>query len=147
MSDPLLNPEVKKLSRRTLLRGMMALGAVSMSANLLAACVAPVAPAPAAAPAAQAPAPSDTGPDPKKLEAFKPSDTAGEKPKLPKRIAWANTSNAELFLAITNSIQASAEGRGLEFITAIANDDSAKNIEQINTFMQRGIAALCIQPL
>jgi ribose transport system substrate-binding protein len=35
----------------------------------------------------------------------------------------------------------------LEFITAIANDDSAKNIEQINTFLQRGIAALCIQPL
>lgn len=123
----------------------MTLGAASISVNLLAACVAPAAPAPAAAPAAAAT--TDTGPDPKKLEAFKPSDKAGEKPNLPKRIAWANTSNAEFFLAITNSIQLASEERGLEFITAIANDDSAKNIEQINTFMQRGIAALCIQPL
>ena len=145
MSDHSLHTEAKKLSRRTLLRGMMTLGAASISVNLLAACVAPAAPAPAAAPAAAAT--TDTGPDPKKLEAFKPSDKAGEKPNLPKRIAWANTSNAEFFLAITNSIQLASEERGLEFITAIANDDSAKNIEQINTFMQRGIAALCIQPL
>jgi ribose transport system substrate-binding protein len=71
----------------------------------------------------------------------------GEIPDLPRRIAWANTSDAEFFLAITNSIQMAAEDRDLEFITAIANDDSAKNIEQINTFLQRGIAALCIQPL
>jgi len=145
MSDHSLHTEAKKLSRRTLLRGMMTLGAASISVNLLAACVAPAAPAPAAAPASAAK--TDTGPDPKKLEAFKPSDKAGEKPNLPKRIAWANTSNAEFFLAITNSIQLASEERGLEFITAIANDDSAKNIEQINTFMQRGIAALCIQPL
>ncbi|MFN8486136.1 MAG: sugar ABC transporter substrate-binding protein [Caldilineaceae bacterium] len=146
MSRSSLSSEQKLLSRRAILKGMMTLGAAAMGANLLAACVAPAAPAPAAAPAKEA-AKSDTGPDPKKLEAFKPSDKAGEKPNLPKRIAWANTSNAEFFLAITNSIQQAADDRGLEFITAIANDDSAKNIEQINTFLQRGIAALCIQPL
>ncbi len=146
MSRSSLNSEQKVLSRRSILKGMMALGAASMGANLLAACVAPAGPAPAAAPAQEA-AKSDTGPDPKKLEAFKPSDKAGEKPNLPKRIAWANTSNAEFFLAITNSIQTAAEERGLEFVTAIANDDSAKNIDQINTFLQRGVAALCIQPL
>jgi ribose transport system substrate-binding protein len=44
-------------------------------------------------------------------------------------------------------MQTSAKARGLDFITAIANDDSATNIEQINTFLQRGIAALAIQPL
>jgi len=44
-------------------------------------------------------------------------------------------------------METAAKGRGLEFITAIANDDSAKNVEQINTFLQRGIAALAIQPL
>ena len=146
MSRSSLSSEQKMLSRRSILKGMMALGAASMGANLLAACVAPAAPAPAAAPAQEA-AKSDTGPDPKKLEAFKPSDKAGEKPNLPKRIAWANTSNAEFFLAITNSIQTAAEERGLEFVTAIANDDSAENIDQINTFLQRGVAALCIQPL
>jgi len=131
------------LSRRTILQGMMTIGAASIGMNLLAACVAPA--APAAAPAETAVA--DSGPDPKTLEPFVASDTVGEKPDLPRRIAWANTSNAEFFLAITNSIELAAQERDLEFITAIANDDSAKNIEQISTFLQRGIAALCIQPL
>ncbi|MFN8446666.1 MAG: sugar ABC transporter substrate-binding protein [Caldilineaceae bacterium] len=137
------------VSRREVLRGMAALGVVSVGANLLAGCVAaPAAPAGESKPAAASqPAAADTGPDPKSLKPFVPSDKAGEIPNLPKRIAWANTSNAEFFLAITNSIQMAAEDRGIEFITAIANDDSAKNIEQINTFLQRGIAALCIQPL
>ncbi|MCB0109732.1 MAG: substrate-binding domain-containing protein, partial [Caldilineaceae bacterium] len=139
-----LFPSTSALSRRQLLKGMMLAGA---SATLLAACVAPTAPVAesTAAPAEEAAA--DTGPDPKTLQPFQANDNVGEVPDLPKRIAWANTSNAEFFLAITNSIQMAAEERGLEFITAIANDDSAKNIEQINTFLQRGIAALCIQPL
>jgi ribose transport system substrate-binding protein len=133
------------LSRRAFLQSIVWAGGAVAGANLLAACVAPVAPAPAAAPTT-APA-ADTGPDPSTFEPFQASDTVGEKPNLPRRIAWANTSNAEFFLAITNAIQLAAEDRDLDFITAIANDDSARNIEQINTFLQRGIAALCIQPL
>ena len=82
------------------------------------------------------PAPSD-------LKPFVFGENAGSPTDLPKRIAWANTSDAEFFMAITNSIEQAAKERGLEFITAIANDDSAKNIEQINTFLQRGIGALC----
>ena len=139
------NSAGQTLSRRAILQGMMTIGAASIGMNLLAACVAPAAPAPSAAPAETAVA--DSGPDPKTLEPFVASDTVGEKPDLPRRIAWANTSNAEFFLAITNSIELAAQERDLEFITAIANDDSAKNIEQISTFLQRGIAALCIQPL
>jgi ribose transport system substrate-binding protein len=131
-------------SRRQFLRGSLTLG---VGATLLAACAPVSAPGGAAAPAAATEAPADAGPDPSTLEPFVPSDEVGEVPDLPRRIAWANTSNAEFFLAITNAIQLAAEDRGLEFITAIANDDSAKNIEQINTFLQRGIAALCIQPL
>ena len=141
------------VSRRQLLKFA---GGASL-AGVLAAC-APRPAAPAAAPAAAtertttattapANAPGKGGPDPKTLKPFVPGTTAGEKPNLPKRIAWANTSDAEFFLAITNSIDLAAKDRGLEFITAIANDDSTKNIEQINTFLQRGIAALCIQPL
>lgn len=132
-------------SRRAFLQGMMWAGGAVAGANLLAACAAPIAPAPAAAPAAAPTA--DPGPDPKTFQPFQASDKVGEKPNLPRRIAWANTSNAEFFLAITNAIQMAAEDRDLDFITAIANDDSARNIEQINTFLQRGIAALCIQPL
>ncbi|MFD0743447.1 sugar ABC transporter substrate-binding protein [Phytohabitans flavus] len=83
----------------------------------------------------------------KQLAPFDFNGPAGEKPNLPKRIAWANTSDAEFFLQITSAIESAAKSRGLEFTTAIANDDSAKNVEQIETFLQRGIAALCIQPL
>ncbi|WP_326636058.1 sugar ABC transporter substrate-binding protein [Streptosporangium sp. NBC_01755] len=83
----------------------------------------------------------------KKLAPFQFGAPAGEKPSIPKRIAWANTSDAEFFLQITRSIELAATARGLEFVTAIANDDSAKNVEQIETFLQRGIGALCIQPL
>ncbi len=81
------------------------------------------------------------------LKPFQAKDAAGGKPDLPKRVAWANTSDAEFFLSITTAMETAAKDRGLEFITAIANDDSAKNVEQINTFLQRGIAALAIQPL
>lgn len=85
--------------------------------------------------------------EPIELAPFDPDVPAGEKPDLDRRIAWANTSDAEFFLAITNSIEQAANDRDLEFTTAIANDDSAKNIEQMETFLQQGIAALCIQPL
>ncbi|MEV0568741.1 sugar ABC transporter substrate-binding protein [Dactylosporangium sp. NPDC050588] len=81
------------------------------------------------------------------LAPFAFGGAAGTKPGIPKRIAWANTSDAEFFLQITRAIEQAAKERGLEFVTAIANDDSAKNVEQIETFLQRGIGALCIQPL
>jgi ribose transport system substrate-binding protein len=82
-----------------------------------------------------------------KLAPFDPSRPAGSKPNLPARIAWANVSNAEFFMAITNSISAAAKDRGLDFITAICNNNSQTNIDQMNTFLQRGICALSLQPL
>lgn len=146
MSNNISDFKSALVSRRAFLKNAAAL---SSGALLLSACVAAPAPAAPAEPtkAPEAAAAPANGPDPKTLKPFQASDKAGEKPNLPKRIAWANTSNAEFFLAITNSIQLAAEDRGIEFVTAIANDDSAKNIEQINAFLQQGVAALCIQPL
>jgi ABC-type sugar transport system substrate-binding protein len=131
-------------SRRAALR-LMALGG---GAALVAACTqaAPSAPAATAPAAASTPAAGPTSVT-SGLQPFQPSDKLGSKPNLPKRVAWANTSDAEFFLSITSSMEAAAKARGLEFLTAIANDDSAKNIEQINTFLERGIGALAIQPL
>ena len=148
-----------RISRRQLLKfagGASVAGALAACAAPLATPASPAEPAPVeatkpvettVATAAPADDPGKGGPDPKTLQPFKPGNPSGEKPTLPRRIAWANTSDAEFFLAITNAIDLAAKDRGLEFITAIANDDSVKNIEQINTFLQRGIAALCIQPL
>ncbi|HRW08220.1 MAG TPA: twin-arginine translocation signal domain-containing protein, partial [Caldilineaceae bacterium] len=88
------------LSRRQLLKGLMVAGA---GATLLSACIAPTAPAAESTAAPVEEAATDTGPDPKTLQPFQANDNVGEVPDLPKRIAWANTSNAEFFLAITNS--------------------------------------------
>jgi ribose transport system substrate-binding protein len=85
--------------------------------------------------------------DKPKLAPFKTNVAAGSKPDLPRRVAWANVSDAEFFMAITRSIKAAASDRDLDFITAIANNNSSTNIDQMNTFLQRGIAALSLQPL
>ncbi|MGI9147551.1 MAG: sugar ABC transporter substrate-binding protein [Chloroflexota bacterium] len=102
--------------------------------------------APSSPPAAATAAPTPTDVI-SQLKPFVASGKVGTKPDLPRRVAWANTSDAEFFLSITQAMEMSAKERGLEFITAIANDDSAKNVEQMNTFLERGICAMGIQPL
>lgn len=83
----------------------------------------------------------------KDLAPFKPSSVVGSVPNLPKRVAWANSANAQFFLQLGDSIKAAASDRGLSYVTAIANNDSAKNISQMNSFLQVGICAVCIQPI
>lgn len=102
---------------------------------------------------APAPGPGPDGPvvctftEKQELPVFEFGQPAGTAPDLPKRIAWANTSDADFFMQITRSIELAAKDRGIEFTTAIADDDSAKNIEQMETFLQRGVGAMAIQPL
>lgn len=84
---------------------------------------------------------------PESLEPFVFDQPAGEVPDLPKRIGWAYPSDAEFFLQITDALETAADERDLEVITAMANDDSAKNIEQMETFLQRGVGSLTLQPL
>lgn len=81
------------------------------------------------------------------LAPFKPSGAVGPRPKVAKRVAWANSADAQFFLELGASIQAAAKDRGLDYVTAIANNDSATNISQIDSFLQIGIGALCIQPI
>lgn len=70
-----------------------------------------------------------------------------EVPDLPNRISWANTSNAEFFLAFTRGMEEAAGDRGVEFLTAIADDNPERNIEQMESFLARGVGALMYQPL
>jgi ribose transport system substrate-binding protein len=130
------------VDRRTLLKWGGALGAATIASSALG----PIAQASAAvrtvSPAVGMPVTKLS-----QLAPFRPSSTVGAKPNLPKRIAWANSSNAEFFVELGDSIEAAAHDRGLQYVTAIANNDSATNISQINSFMQTGIAALCIQPI
>ena len=81
---------------------------------------------------------------------LKPFDTnvkAGKKPDVPKRMAFANQTDAQFFLDLQNGLNKAADERGLDFLSANAQDDSAKNISQLNTFLQRGVGALVTVPV
>jgi len=81
------------------------------------------------------------------LAAFEWGQDGGVVPKLPKRMAWANTTDTEPFIAFSNGMKAAAKDRGYGYMTAIANDNPQTNINQINSFLARGVGALMYQPL
>jgi ribose transport system substrate-binding protein len=134
-----------ELDRRTLLRWGGALGSAAVASSVLGPLRA------AGAEAIGSDSSSGGGGMPvtrlSQLQPFHPSSVVGTKPKLAPRIAWANSSNAEFFIELGDSIEAAAHDRGLQYITAIADNDSATNISQIDSFLQTGIGALCIQPI
>jgi ribose transport system substrate-binding protein len=147
---------LRAITRRDLLRLSAIAGAGLVAAPLIDACsssknaASTGGSASSSAAAAASPSASGLGPGlatKHTLPAFVFGGPAGEVPNIPKRIAWANSSNAAFFQQITDSIKKASSDRGIDFITAVANGDSATNIEQINTFLQRGIGALCIQPI
>lgn len=81
------------------------------------------------------------------LEAFDPTRAGSGPTKLPRRVAWANISNAEFFLSLGSAIKQAAGDKGCDYVTAIANNDAQLNVSQINQFVARGIGALVVQPL
>jgi ribose transport system substrate-binding protein len=81
------------------------------------------------------------------LKPFDPDAPAGPATGLPKRVAWANTSSAEFFLALGSAIEQASKAQGCDYVTAVADNDAQKNVDQINQFSARGIGALVIQPL
>jgi ribose transport system substrate-binding protein len=87
------------------------------------------------------------GPRPSGLEPWDPDAPAGSKPDLPRRVAWANTAPAEFLLSITKGLETAAADVDLEFLTAIADNDPKRNIDQLDGFLQRGVCALCVMPL
>jgi len=81
------------------------------------------------------------------LGPFDSSLPAGPATGLPHRIAWANTSDTEIFVALGNGMAAAAAATGLGYLTANAAGDPDTNVDQIETFLARGVGAMTIQPL
>jgi ribose transport system substrate-binding protein len=81
------------------------------------------------------------------LAAYDPTVAAGPETGLDQRVAWANTSSAEFFLSLGDAIDEGAKSEGCEYVTAVAEDDAQKNVEQMNQFIARGIGAMVVQPL
>jgi len=81
------------------------------------------------------------------LARFDDSRPAGPPTGLPRRVAWANTSDTEIFVALGKGIEAAAKDRDMEYLTAVAGNDPAKNVDQMETFLARGLGAMAVQPL
>jgi ribose transport system substrate-binding protein len=81
------------------------------------------------------------------LQPFDPSRPAGPATGLPRRVAWANTADTEIFVALGNGMSAAAADTGLGYLTANAAGDPQTNIDQIDTFLARGVGGMTIQPL
>ena len=81
------------------------------------------------------------------LAPFDPSAPAGGPTGLPRRIAWANTADIDIFTRLADGISTAANDTGLGFLTANAGGDPQQNADQITTFLARGVGAMTIQPL
>jgi ribose transport system substrate-binding protein len=141
------HPVPRPISRRQLLRLGAAAGITGLvSPAVLAACSGAGGDQADSGGGASAPPPSSrpsaSPSQGAQLEAFDPNMAGGSAPDLPARAAWANVSDAEFFLRVTNNMQLACRDRGLEFVTAIAAGDVARNVEQIEGFLQRGVCGL-----
>jgi ribose transport system substrate-binding protein len=92
-----------------------------------------------------APAPRAEGPD--ALEVFEPDEGDGKRTGLPDRVAWASTADSEFFLALSEGMRQAARERGVEYLTATSGNDPGKHVEQMSSFVDRGVGALAMQPL
>lgn len=77
-------------------------------------------------------------------EKYVESEHVGEVPDLPRRVAYANLGDAEIFIGWGDAMESTAEGLGFEFITASADFDPATNADQIRSFITRGVGGMLV---
>jgi len=81
------------------------------------------------------------------FQPFVPSDTVGAIPSLPKRVVFLVPGANAYYTDIGNAIQKGATAAGITDFTLVSSDgDPVKNIDQINSELQRGVGCLVVQP-
>ena len=88
-----------------------------------------------------------TATDPNSLTAFKPDTSSGKSTGLPSRVGWASTADSEFFLALGTGMQQAAAQRGVDYVTATSGNDPSKHVDQMNSFLRKGVGAFAMQPL
>jgi ribose transport system substrate-binding protein len=81
------------------------------------------------------------------LHPFQFSDVTGTKPDLPKRLSLANVNTAEIYTLLSQGMKAASDDRGIAYAEANAQTNVAKNVSQIQSFLQRGTGGLLLIPL
>jgi ribose transport system substrate-binding protein len=77
-------------------------------------------------------------------EPYVESDEVGEVPDLPERVAFANLGDAEIFTLWGDAMRSTASDVGLEYVTASADFDAVTNVEQIRSFITRGVGGMLV---
>jgi ribose transport system substrate-binding protein len=125
------------LRREFLRRGGAGLFGIAAGAGLLAGCGSN-----GNGSQADAPTRSNT-----QLEAWNPDAAPVSGPDLPSVIATSLPSNVEFWQRTMRGMEVAGEDLGLDVLQAVANDDSARNISQMESFLQRGVGGLVIHPI
>lgn len=81
------------------------------------------------------------------LAPFDDTRPAGAATGLAKRVAWANTADIGIFVALGNGMKRAATDTGLGYVTANAAGNPQTNVNQMNTFLARGVGGMTVQPL
>ena len=124
-------------------RGSLRRSAIVAACMAMAVAVPAAAQSPAASPAASGNGYPSTLAD---FQPFVPSDTIGAIPDLPKSIAFMVPDTTAYYTDIGNAIQKAATERGLDFTLVSSASDPVKNIDQINSELQKGVGCLVVQP-
>ncbi len=80
------------------------------------------------------------------FQPFAPSDAVGAIPDLPKSIAFMVPDTTAYYTDIGNAIEKGAAERGVAFTLVSSASDPVKNIDQINSELQKGVGCLVVQP-
>ena len=72
---------------------------------------------------------------------------AGKKPDLPRTIAFAKPSDVEFEQTLEAGLEQAAEERDLELLVADANGDPATNVQQLSSFLTRGVGGIIAEPV
>lgn len=80
------------------------------------------------------------------LAPFDPTLAAGPGTDLGRRVGWASTSDAEIFVAFGKGIETAARERGLEYRPEQSAGDPERNVAQLRSFVT-STGAFAVQPL
>jgi ABC-type sugar transport system substrate-binding protein len=76
-----------------------------------------------------------------------PNPTPGSKPPVPSNFSYFVPSVSEYFKGLSDAAGNAAKDRGIEYGGLVISDaDPVKNIDQMNTALQKGIGGMWIQP-
>src|SRR4051794_36513356 len=83
----------------------------------------------------------------KDFKPYVPNPTAGSKPPVPNSFSYFVPSASEYFTGLSDAAKQAAADRKIEYGGMVLSDaDPVKNIDQMNTALQKGIGGLWIQP-